>query len=143
MSARQVLLEVKDLSVQLQRGGSQARSVLSDVAFTLAKDEVIGIIGESGSGKTVLSRALVNWVREPLRVTSGSLVYHGRNLLRLPEREMQRLRGREIAFIFLMTRSPPKSTPPSEPCASPSAPTSAAAAWSVSSSPTSTAARAT
>ena len=99
MSERQVLLEVKDLSVQLQRGGSQARPVLSDVAFTLAKDEVIGIIGESGSGKTVLSRALVNWVREPLRVTSGSLLYHGRDLLELPEREMQRLRGREIAYI--------------------------------------------
>jgi peptide/nickel transport system ATP-binding protein len=69
------------------------------VSFTLAKDEVIGIIGESGSGKTVLSHALVNWVRPPLRVTSGSLLYRGRDLLRLSEGEMQPLRGREIAYI--------------------------------------------
>jgi len=99
MSARKVVLEVKGLSVQLQRGEDPAAEILSDVAFTLAQDEVIGIIGESGSGKTVLSRALVNWVREPLRVTSGSLLYRGRDLLRLPESEMQRLRGREIAYI--------------------------------------------
>jgi oligopeptide/dipeptide ABC transporter ATP-binding protein len=99
MSARKVVLEVKGLSVQLQRGKGPAVQILSDVALTLAQDEVIGIIGESGSGKTVLSRALVNWVREPLRVISGSLLYRGRDLFRLPESEMQRLRGREIAYI--------------------------------------------
>jgi len=99
MSTRKVVLEVKGLSVQLQREEGPAAQILSDVALTLAQDEVIGIIGESGSGKTVLSRALVNWVRAPLRVTSGSLLYRGRDLFRLPESEMQRLRGREIAYI--------------------------------------------
>jgi peptide/nickel transport system ATP-binding protein len=99
MSARTIVLKVEGLSVQLQRGEGRAAPILSDVAFTLAQDEVIGIIGESGSGKTVLSRALVNWVREPLRVTSGSLLYRGRDLLKLPGSEMQRLRGREIAYI--------------------------------------------
>jgi peptide/nickel transport system ATP-binding protein len=99
MTARNVVLEVKDLSVQLQRGKGPVIPILSDVSFTLASDEVLGIIGESGSGKTVLSRALVNWIREPLRVRSGSLLYRGRDLLQLPESEMQRLRGREIAYI--------------------------------------------
>ena len=97
MSAGKTVLEVRNLSVELQRGEGRSQALLSDVAFTLQEDEVIGIIGESGSGKTVLSRTLVNWVRAPLRVTSGSLLYRGRDLLRLPESEMQRLRGREIA----------------------------------------------
>jgi len=99
MSAGKTVLEVRNLSVELQRGEGRSQALLSDVAFTLQEDEVIGIIGESGSGKTVLSRALVNWVRDPLRVTSGSLLYRGRDLLGLPESEMQRLRGREIAYI--------------------------------------------
>jgi peptide/nickel transport system ATP-binding protein len=99
MSERKIVLEVKDLSVQRQRGEGRGTPILSDVTFTLSQDEVIGIIGESGSGKTVLSRALVNWIREPLRVTSGSLLYRGRDLLSLPKIEMERLRGREIAYI--------------------------------------------
>jgi peptide/nickel transport system ATP-binding protein len=60
---------------------------------------VLGIIGESGSGKTVLSRALVNWIKPPLAITSGSVRYGGRDLLALPEEEMAALRGREIAYI--------------------------------------------
>jgi peptide/nickel transport system ATP-binding protein len=99
MSARKTVLEVKDLTVQLQREYGAARPILSAVTFSLAEDQVIGIIGESGSGKTVLSRALVNWIRPPLKVTSGSVLYRGRDLMSLPEREMQHLRGREIAYI--------------------------------------------
>ena len=99
MSASKTVVEVKDLSVQLQRENGAARPILSAVSFSLAEDQVIGIIGESGSGKTVLSRALVNWIRLPLKVTSGSVLYRGRDLMTLPEREMQHLRGREIAYI--------------------------------------------
>ena len=99
MSASKTVLEVKDLSVQLQREYGAARLILSAVTFSLAEDQVIGIIGESGSGKTVLSRALVNWIRPPLKVTSGSVLYRGRDLMSLPEREMHHLRGREIAYI--------------------------------------------
>jgi peptide/nickel transport system ATP-binding protein len=99
MSASKTVLEVKDLTVQLQREYGAVRPILSAVTFSLAEDQVIGIIGESGSGKTVLSRALVNWIRPPLKVTSGSLLYRGRDLMNLPEREMHHLRGREIAYI--------------------------------------------
>jgi peptide/nickel transport system ATP-binding protein len=99
MSASKTVLEVKDLSVQLQREYGAGRLILSAVTFSLAEDEVIGIIGESGSGKTVLSRALVNWIRPPLKVSSGSVLYRGQDLMSLPEREMHHLRGREIAYI--------------------------------------------
>lgn len=96
--AAQPLLSVENLSIFLGSGDA-ARKLLSNVTFRVEAKSVLGIIGESGSGKTLLSRALVNWVRSPLQVTSGTVVYQGRNLLALPEAEMARLRGREIAYI--------------------------------------------
>ena len=93
-----VFLKVQDLSVELRRSGMSSK-ILSDVSFELAEREVLGIIGESGSGKSVLSRALVGWIRPPLYVTEGRVEHRGRDLLRLPESEMQAIRGREIGFI--------------------------------------------
>lgn len=92
------LLKVENLGISLGSGGG-ARALLSNVTFAVKPRSVLGIIGESGSGKTLLSRALVNWVRPPLRVTSGRVIYEGRDLLALPEADMARLRGREIAYI--------------------------------------------
>ncbi len=92
------LMEVRDLSVAVQLAAG-ARPILSGIDLTVAQRSVLGIIGESGSGKTVLSRALVNWIKPPLAVTSGSVRYGGRDLLALPEAEMAALRGREIAYI--------------------------------------------
>lgn len=92
------VMTVRDLSVAID-SLSGDRSVLSDIDLTVMPRTVLGIIGESGSGKTVLSRALVNWIKPPLHVTSGSVNYGGRDLLTLPDREMTALRGREIAYI--------------------------------------------
>ncbi len=92
------VMEVRDLSVALRTDAGE-RAVLSGINLTVLPRSVLGIIGESGSGKTVLSRALVNWIKPPLTITSGSVTYGGRNLLTLPEQEMAALRGREIAYI--------------------------------------------
>ena len=99
MNEAAAILQVADLSVDVDLGGGRKRRVLEGVSFELRADKVIGIIGESGSGKTVLSRALVNWIDEPLRVAGGAVLYKGRNLVDLPDHEMQRLRGREIAYV--------------------------------------------
>ncbi|QDC03338.1 ABC transporter ATP-binding protein [Mesorhizobium sp. 8] len=92
------LMEVRDLSVAM-RSQSGVRPILNTIDLTVMPRSVLGIIGESGSGKTVLSRALVNWIKPPLAITSGSVRYGGRDLLALPEEEMAALRGREIAYI--------------------------------------------
>ncbi|MGN6306645.1 MAG: dipeptide ABC transporter ATP-binding protein [Mesorhizobium sp.] len=92
------LMEVRDLSVAM-RSESGVRPILNTIDLTVMPRSVLGIIGESGSGKTVLSRALVNWIKPPLTITSGSVRYGGRDLLALPEEEMAALRGREIAYI--------------------------------------------
>lgn len=92
------LMAVRGLSVAINSSAGE-RQLLSDINLTVNARSVLGIIGESGSGKTILSRALVNWIRQPLYVTGGTVRYGGRDLLALPEAEMARLRGREIAYI--------------------------------------------
>ncbi len=92
------LLDVQGISVDLVRRGTR-EAILRDVSFSLRERQVLGIIGESGSGKTVLSRVLVNAVAEPLAITAGSVEYRGRDLLTIPAEEMQGLRGREIGYI--------------------------------------------
>ena len=96
--AADILLNVEDLGIALGEGPA-ARNLLSNVSFEVKAKSVLGVIGESGSGKTLLSRALVNWVRPPLRLVSGKVIYRGRDLLAMPETEMAALRGREIAYI--------------------------------------------
>jgi peptide/nickel transport system ATP-binding protein len=98
MMTADTLLKVENLCISLGSGDA-ARELLSKVGFAVKAKSVLGIIGESGSGKTLLSRALVNWVRPPLQVTAGTVTYRGRDLLAMPEAEMAALRGREIAYI--------------------------------------------
>lgn len=93
------ILEVASLSVDLNRTAGASKSILKDVNLSLSQNEVLGIIGESGSGKTVLSRALVNWISSPLAITGGSIVYRGQSLLEMPADRMQKLRGRNIGYI--------------------------------------------
>lgn len=98
MTQDQLILEVRDLSVDLTLGQTKRR-ILDEVSLKLHANEVLGIIGESGSGKTVLSRAIVNWVARPLEKVKGQILYRGTDLETLPPAEMQRLRGRKIAYI--------------------------------------------
>ena len=96
--AADILLKVENLGIALGEGPA-ARTLLSGLSFAVKERSVLGVIGESGSGKTLLSRALVNWVRRPLRLVSGKVIYRDRDLLAMPETEMAALRGREIAYI--------------------------------------------
>lgn len=98
MSDAKPILQVRDLTVEL-RTAHAPRRVLDQVSLDVHANEVLGIIGESGSGKTVLSRALVNWVARPLEMTSGEILYRGEDLRKMPAQRMQSLRGRSIAYI--------------------------------------------
>lgn len=92
------LLKVTDLSVGVaERNG--VRPVLSGIDLTIEERKILGVIGETGSGKTVLSRALVGWLTAPLVVTSGSVSFRGTDMLGLPSEAMRALRGRQIAYI--------------------------------------------
>jgi oligopeptide/dipeptide ABC transporter ATP-binding protein len=70
------------------------------VSFDLRPGETMGLVGESGSGKSVTCRSLLRLVPEPGEIINGSVIYEGKDLLRLPPRELRSLRGREISMIF-------------------------------------------
>lgn len=92
------ILEVRDLTVSLDRS-TESRIILDRVKFDLRAGQVLGIIGEAGAGKTVLARALVNGLSEPLRISGGQVIYRSRDMLTLPKSELLRIRGNEIGYI--------------------------------------------
>ena len=92
------ILQVRNASVELVRRDLR-RAILKDISFDLQERQTLGIIGESGSGKTVLARLLIGAISPPLELTQGAVLYRGRNLLALDREELQRLRGKELGYI--------------------------------------------
>jgi peptide/nickel transport system ATP-binding protein len=93
------LLEVKDLSVSFRTEAGVVRAV-DRLSLSVALGEVVGLVGESGSGKTVSMMAVMRLIRDPNAVIEGEVLLRGRDLLKLPQREMRPVRGGEIAMIF-------------------------------------------
>jgi peptide/nickel transport system ATP-binding protein len=71
-----------------------------DVSFDLQKGETLCLVGESGSGKSLTAFSIMGLIEKPGRIETGRIVYKGRDLRQLSEREMQRVRGAEIALVF-------------------------------------------
>jgi ABC-type dipeptide/oligopeptide/nickel transport system ATPase component len=94
------VLDVADLSVEFATAKGPLRAV-DQVSFGLAEGEVLGIVGESGSGKTVACRSILRLLpSERARITSGKVLFEGRDLLHLAEPSMRELRGSRIGMIF-------------------------------------------
>ncbi|MCP1122851.1 MULTISPECIES: ABC transporter ATP-binding protein [Bacillus] len=94
------LLEVKDLHVSFDTHAGEVQAVRG-VTFDLKKGETLAIVGESGSGKSVTSKALMDLIpKPPGRIKKGEIIFDGRDLTKLTEKEMQQIRGKEIAMIF-------------------------------------------
>ncbi len=92
------LLSVRDLKVELPAGGRWAPAV-DGVSFDLERGEALAVAGESGCGKTLLGRALLGLPPETARVT-GSILWNGSDLVGLPEKKWDLLRGKAIAMLF-------------------------------------------
>ena len=93
------LLQAQHLSVEFRVQDGVIRAV-DDVALHVDHNEVVGMVGETGCGKTITVHAIMRLIGHPGRVTSGKVVFKGRDLMQLSEAEMREVRGREIAMIF-------------------------------------------
>jgi peptide/nickel transport system ATP-binding protein len=94
------LLSVRNLSVEFSTYG-QTNKVLHNVALDVPERSQIALVGESGSGKSVTMKAIMGLLRHPpATISSGEIVYNGRDLLTLPARERLKLRGTEMSMVF-------------------------------------------
>jgi oligopeptide/dipeptide ABC transporter ATP-binding protein len=93
------LLSVRNLKTQFFTDDGVVKAV-DDVSFDLAPCETLGIVGESGSGKSVTAFSILRLVQKPGRVVGGEILFNGRDLLKLSEAEMRRIRGNDISMIF-------------------------------------------
>ena len=93
------LLEVRNLRVEFptRRGTLTA---LDDVSFEIAPGEILGVVGESGAGKSLTGAAIIGLLDPPGRVASGEILFNGRRIDNLPYEEMRKIRGRQIGAIF-------------------------------------------
>ena len=89
------VLEVRDLSVSVDEGPA----LVTGVSFTLQPGRVLGLVGESGCGKTMTARSLLGLLPDGVSVSGGSILWRGRELVGLPESRLNDIRGREIAMI--------------------------------------------
>ncbi len=92
------VLRLEGLSIELERRGG-AGSIVSDVSMRIGRREIVGLIGESGSGKTVTAKSLIGLLPRGIRVTAGTAMFKGRDLLALNDAEIRKIRGAEISVI--------------------------------------------
>ena len=93
-----MLLEVKNLKVEFPTRAGIVKAV-NDVTFSVDKGETVAIVGESGSGKSVTSLSIMRLLQAPGHVAGGSITFDGQDLLALPDKEMEQVRGAKISMI--------------------------------------------
>ena len=93
------ILKVKDLSVELNSIDGKYQ-ILDEISFDLARGTTLGVVGESGCGKSMLANSIMGLISKPLKVKSGSILFEGQELVGLKEKELQKIRGKKIAMIF-------------------------------------------
>ena len=99
-AVNQPLLDVRELSVAFRHQGGAATAV-DRVSFSIRRGQCVALVGESGSGKSVSALSVLKLLPYPnASHPSGSILFNGRDLLTLPEREMQGIRGNDISIIF-------------------------------------------
>jgi peptide/nickel transport system ATP-binding protein len=100
MSEDKQLISIKDLSVCYDNSDGTVYAV-NDVSFDLNEGETLGLVGETGAGKTTIAKAILQ-ILNPVTsdIKSGEILYHGEDLLKKTVREMEKVRGNEITMIF-------------------------------------------
>ncbi len=94
------VLEIKDLKIEF-RSDNVIVNAVNGINLTMKEGETLGLVGETGAGKTTVARAILGILPKPQgKVNDGEIVFEGRDMLCLPEKEMKKIRGKKIAMIF-------------------------------------------
>ncbi|MEE8638082.1 MAG: ABC transporter ATP-binding protein [Candidatus Margulisiibacteriota bacterium] len=93
------MLKVKNLSTYFYPEGKEVKAV-DDVSFSVGKGEILGILGESGSGKSTIAHSIMRLIYPPGKIVSGEINFNGLDLLKLTEEDMIRIRGAKISMVF-------------------------------------------
>lgn len=98
-SVNEVLLDVKNLKTRFKTDEGQFLAV-DDVSFQVKKGQTLGIVGESGCGKSVTSLSIMRLIQKPGTIENGEILFRGQDILEMNEDQMRKIRGNEIAMIF-------------------------------------------
>jgi ABC-type dipeptide/oligopeptide/nickel transport system ATPase component len=95
------LLRVRDLKIEFRRHGAEPTRAVKGISFDLREGETLAVVGESGSGKSATALAFARLLPEPpAKITATELSVTGHEVLKMNERELRKIRGRDIAYIF-------------------------------------------
>ncbi|KRK48820.1 ABC-type dipeptide oligopeptide nickel transport system, ATPase component [Secundilactobacillus kimchicus JCM 15530] len=99
VQSNESILKVRDLKINFKTYAGTVQAI-RDVSFDLKKGETLAIVGESGSGKTVTTRSIMGLLANNASVAGGSIMFHDKDILKMSQKELQGLRGAQIAQIF-------------------------------------------
>ncbi|MBE1536622.1 dipeptide/oligopeptide/nickel ABC transporter permease/ATP-binding protein [Actinomadura algeriensis] len=94
------VLEVRDVTVELERSGTEPVPLVRDARLMVGRAEVVGLVGESGSGKSMLARAVLGLLPPATRLAAGSVRLEGREIAGMPEKALRDVRGRGVSVVF-------------------------------------------
>ena len=90
------ILEVKNLEVILKKNN---KKIIKNISFSIEKNSCVGILGESGSGKSITCKSILNILNDNFKI-NGEIIFDGKNLINYTEKEMKNIRGKQICMIL-------------------------------------------
>ena len=99
-----VILEIKNLHTQFFTEAGVVRAV-DGIDFNVKRGEVVGIVGESGCGKSVTSLSIMRLISQPGKIVEGEIIFDNQDLVKLPESRMVEIRGNRVSMIFQQPQS--------------------------------------
>ena len=99
MTNKEVLMQIRDLSVEYETRLGQV-SAVDRVSFDIYKGEILGLVGESGCGKSTMGKALMRMIQPPGEITNGQIIFKGQDIMGFDEKQMRDFRGRNVSMIF-------------------------------------------